>query len=163
MVFLDASVLQRFDERPPDGIDNADRLADLFYFAALVDYFPELSSAAQALLDLEDQFVIYDKAWSGCSNGAEWQHYNARGVSIGLPRNPISFYDGEWLEFANGADWSFANPGIQSATTVDGFNWGPMVSDLIFINNPQGEDDPLPPDPLPLLIQYNFYIPLILR
>ncbi len=162
---LDASILQRFDEdNPIDGICNSDRFGDLFHFASLVDYYSELSPYAQALLNLEGQFVVYDKAWSGSPvEGVEWQHYNARGVSIALPRDPISFYDGEWIEFANGADWSFANPGIQSVTTVDGFNWGPMVSDLIFINNPQGEDDPLPPDPLPLLIQYNFYIPLILR
>jgi hypothetical protein len=84
-------------------------------------------------------------------------------VSIALPLNPISFYDGEWLEFAAGADWSFVNPGTQASIKVDGFNWGPMVSDLIAQNNPQGEDDPLPPDPLPLIVNYSIYLPILIR
>lgn len=162
--FLDASVLQRFDEREPDGIDNADRLADLFQFADLVDYFPELLPAAQALLGIEDQFVIYDQAWSGSpKENVEWKHINARGVSIALPLNPMSFYDGEWLDFAAGADWSFTTPTVQASIQVEGYNWGPMVSELIAQNNPEGKDDPLPPDPLSLLVRYEIYLPMLTR
>ncbi len=91
----------------------------------------------------------------------EWVHDNARGVSIALPVNPFSFYDEEWLDFATGADWSFVIPGTQTSPQVEGYYWGPMVSDLIFNNNPEGEDEPLPPDPLPMLIEYRFYIPMI--
>lgn len=156
---LDTIFLQRFDE-DLDGIDNSDRLADLFHFASLVQSYPELSSSAQALLGLEDDFVIYDRGWSGIwSDGVYWNHDNARGVSISLPLNPISFYDGEWLEFAEGADWSFVNPGSSSVMTTEGFNWGSMVSDLVYVNNPLGEDDPLPPELLAPLLEFKVYLP----
>jgi len=160
---LDHTVLQRFHERGSIEINNVDRLADLFHFAALVNYFPELSPAAQTLLNLQNDFVVYNRAWSGVWEQAIWLYNNAKGVSIALPLNPASFYDGEWLEFAAGADWSFVNPGAQASIKVDGYNWGPMVSDLIAQNNPQGEDDPLPPEPLPLLISYGIYLPILIR
>ncbi len=162
---LDASILQRFDGGFPDGIDNFDRLGDLFQFASLVNEYPELSTAAQSLLELEDEFVVYDKAWSGTPHNEDyyWDHEKARGVSIALPRNPISFYIGDWLEFASGADWSFVNSGVQSSIAIDGFNWGPMVSDLVLINNPAGEDEPLPPDLLPLLGFDKIFLPSIHR
>ena len=160
---LDHTVLQRFHERGSIEINNEDRLADLFHFAALVNYFPELSPAAQTLLNLQNDFVVYNRAWSGVWEQAIWLYNNAKGVSIALPLNPASFYDGEWLEFAAGADWSFVNPGAQASIKVDGYNWGPMVSDLIAQNNPQDEDDPLPPEPLPLLISYGIYLPILIR
>lgn len=160
---LDYTVLQRFHERGSIEINNVDRLADLFHFAALVNYFPEVSPAAQTLLNLQNDFVVYNRAWSGVWEQAIWLYNNAKGVSIALPLDPASFYDGEWLEFAAGADWSFVNPGAQSSVKVDGYNWGPMVSDLIAQNNPQGEDDPLPPEPLPLLISYGIYLPILVR
>jgi len=164
---LDYTVLQRFHERGSIKIDNEDRLADLFHFASLVEQFPDLSPAAQTLLNLENDFVVDNRFWSGMyeeeDEKAVWDYSNARGVSIALPLNPISFYDGEWLEFAAGADWSFVNPGTQASIKVDGFNWGPMVSDLIAQNNPQGEDDPLPPDPLPLIVNYSIYLPILIR
>ena len=160
---LDHTVLQRFHERGSIEINNVDRLADLFHFAALVNYFPELSPAAQTLLNLQNDFVVYNRAWSGVWEQAIWLYNNAKGVSIALPLNPASFYDGEWLEFAAGADWSFVNPGAQASIKVDGYNWGPMVSDLIAQNNPQDEDDPLPPEPLPLLISYGIYLPILIR
>lgn len=91
----------------------------------------------------------------------EWVHDNSRGVSIALPVNPISFYDEEWLDFASGADWSFVIPGRQTSTQVEGYYWGPMVSDLIFKNNSEDEDEPLPPDLLPMLIENRFDITII--
>ena len=162
---LDYTVLQRFHERErnendPPVIDNYDRLADLFHFASLANYFGNISPAAQKLLDLQFDFLIYNRAWSNDT----WNHDNARGVSIALPRSPMSFYNGEWLDFATGADWTFINNStVQSSIQVDGYNWGPMVSDLIAHNNPEGEDSPLPPDPLPLLVRYEIFLPILTR
>jgi|GEM_PF-4130357 hypothetical protein len=145
-------------------INNYDRLADLFHFASLVNDFEQISPTAQSLLNLKDSFVIFNAAWSGyVPGGAEWNHENAQGVSISLPRNPISFYTGDWLEFGSGADWSFVNPKMQSSTAIEGYNWGPMISDLVRLYNPDGEDDPLPPDPLPLIPIYGVLIPMLFK
>jgi len=161
---LDHSIVQRFDEGILPGIDNFDRFADLFHFASLTNYFPELSFAAQALLSTENNFVLYNRAWSGTRpKGTYWNHDNARGVSIALPLNPISFYKGEWLDFASGADWSFVSPSTQSFPQMADYNWGPMVSDLISLNNPEGVDEPTPPEPVPMLVHYEIFIPMILR
>ena len=163
--YLGDSVVQRFDERFPDGISALDRLADIFHFSLLVNNLPELSIAATALLDLEDDFVIFNRAWSGekFDDHVYWDHSNARGVSISLPMNPISFYDGEWLDLATGADWSFVNPNAQSSIQTDGYNWGPMISDLVFLNNPDGDDDPLPPDLVAPGILYSIYLPIVIH
>lgn len=161
---LTGSNLQRFDERDPGGISSYDRLADLYHFASLVNYLPELSSYATPLLDTKNNFVIYNQPWSGYpKENVYWDHTNANGVAISLPTNPISFYIGDWLDFATGADWSFLNPTIQSTTLTDGYYWGPMISDLILLNNPEGDDDPLPPDLVSPGIMYDIYLPLIMN
>jgi len=156
--------LQRFDERFPNGINDDDRLADLFDFADLARSFDELSIAAQALIDLQNNFVIDNRAWSGeYYDGAPWAHDNASGVSIAMPLSPMLFYDGAWLEFATGADWTFTGAVTQPPTVVEGFNWGPMVSDLVELNNADGEDDVNPPELAPLLGWYRAYLPLVLK
>jgi len=160
---LTESNLQRFDERFPNGTSTSDRLADLFHFASLVNFIPELSPAASALLDLEDDFVLYNYAWSGTTwdENIYYDHSNAHGVAISLPTNPISFYIGEWFDFAAGADWSYANHSINNTTNTEGYNWGPMISDLIFLYNPNGADDPIPPDLVAPGIKIDLFLPMI--
>jgi len=163
---LDSSVLQRFDESSPlDGIDNSDRLADLFQFASLMLDFDSTKTTAEELLALEDDFVIFSWAWSGAAeDGPFIDHSKARGVSISLPMKPMSFYVGSWMEFGKGADWSFLN-GTKTLATLEeeeGYDWGPMISELIFINNPDGVDDPNPPELMQKLIPNDFIINLFL-
>lgn len=164
----DYEVLQRFDMEP-NGINNEDQLADLFHFVSLLQNMDEFRTPAMNLLNLEDDFVIFNRAWSGffTFNKKEciWAHSNARGVSIELPREKKSFYNGDWIKFGTGANWDYGNYSKAAVSEVEGYDWGPMISELVYLYNPDSEDQPNPPDPVPLLIieEYPIYLPLILR
>lgn len=86
-------------------------------------------------------------------------------MTISLPIFPISFYDGEWIDFAQGADWSFlTNSNAMDITREVELHWGPMVSEMVMLFNPDGPDQSEPPDlvaPLSTL-EYN-YLPLMLK
>jgi hypothetical protein len=88
----DASMVQRIDEDFDLEIDNDDRLADLYHFAQLVAGLPEpdLQDAANALVATLDSYIVYEDAWSGSveheGETGFWDHGNANGVSIALPR-----------------------------------------------------------------------------
>jgi len=147
----DSSSLQRFDSSGDYVIDNYDVLADLYDFAWQVKGEPKFVSAANDVMAAVNEYVIYNKTWSGSFevNGVPHQYYlnDSHGVSIGLPRSRISFYSPTWLDFAEGADWvisPWSVEGIQINTT--GLNWGAFVSDLVKEYNPTAPDSPNPPD-----------------
>ncbi len=162
------SVLQRYEENGVPGITLADKLVDLYDLAELIRVYPEIQTAADALLETKDSFIIFNEFWSGFDGDSYWDHENSNGVTITLPMNPISFYGGDWLEFAEGTDWTFIFPAKdQESARTSPMEWGPMVSDLVMLYNPDGTDQPFPPNPIePGIGEYPFYdiyLPLIIR
>jgi hypothetical protein len=163
----DVHILQRFQESNTFTVDNNDRLADLYHFALLMEGLgeTEIATAATNLLSSLDNYILFNKAWSGnvIRDGQTygWNHSNSYGVSIALPRNRMSFYTGDWLDLAQGANWqsSLSSMSIMS----DENEWGPFVSELVMNYNPSSPDDPNPPDPISPMVQYQIYLPMITK
>jgi hypothetical protein len=114
-----------------------------------------------------DSYVVYNDAWSGPveHEGATgfWDHGNAYGVSIAIPRSRISFYTFGWLDFAEGAAWTPVGDSGVSARE-DGLQWGPLLVDLVNEFNPDAPDTPDPPEPLPPLVSiWKMYLPIVLQ
>lgn len=129
--------LQRFDETGDGVIDNEDVLADLYDFASMARGEPLLLAAANNLISALNEYVIYNKFWSGTyvDDGITYEYFlnDSHGVSIGLPRSRISYYKDEWLDFAEGADWVISplGPSFAHSETLSGLSWGPFISDLV--------------------------------
>jgi hypothetical protein len=164
----DAKYLQHFEENGDFVIDNDDRLVDLYHFAQLVSGLsePELVNAAKELMTALDEYVLFNQHWSGTINYKghieTWNHDNAHGVSIALPRSPISFYDSDWLDFAGDANWnqsSTQTPDLYQAVTS--YGWSAFLIDLIDKFNPDAPDTPDPPDPVSPLVSIRIYLPLL--
>ena len=75
----------------------------------------------------------------------------------------MSIKGSNWLDFVTGADWPFNSPTTQSSVQIKGYNRGLLVSEMIELKNPEGENDSLPTEPLPLLVNYEFFLPMIKR
>jgi hypothetical protein len=175
------SDLQRFNEDAWPYITLADKLVDLYHLAEIVREFPEIQQEADNLLATKNQFIVKNAYWSGWPKPDEvieewldnqwdiyWDHENSNGVTITFPFNPISFYTGEWLDFAQGTDWAFLNRSgsIQTDNSTD-FYWGKMISLMIEENNPNGEDQPNPPDAVeiytPIKSVFESYFPIVIH
>lgn len=75
----------------------------------------------------------------------------------------MSIKGSSWLDFVTGADWPYINPTTQSSVQIEVYIQDPLVSEMIEPNNPEGDDDSLPPDPLPLFVNYEVFLPMIKR
>lgn len=163
------SILQRFDDSSDDNEvnDPGDILVDLYHFAQLIRDNPTVQAEADLLLETQGNLILWDRAWNGYpkDSTAFMDYSNANGISIAFPTSPSSFYNGEWLEFAQGADWSFTTNSNETVVFRSGeFYWGPMISEMVRLHNPDGPDQSEPPDlvaPMSTL-KYN-YLPFIAK
>ncbi|MFC2036403.1 clostripain-related cysteine peptidase [Chloroflexota bacterium] len=166
----EASVLQRFDENLDLMITNSDRLADLHHFAQLVAQLPEpdVQDAANSLLGSLDDYTVYNDARSGLvryrGQSGFWDHTDAMGISVAVPRDRMSFYTFEWLDFAQGANWTLGMTGSGKSTADNGVEWGPLLVSLVGQFNPDAPGTSEPPDPGPFLVSgWKMYLPIVLR
>jgi formylglycine-generating enzyme required for sulfatase activity len=159
---------QDYDEDDPDSDlinDSSDPLADMYHWVQLIRDDPAIQSECDIFLDTQDKFIVHNESSSGeFSFVLGYVDYsNSHGVSIFLPTESSSFYDGEWLDFAEGADWSFATIASRSETSeLSGMNWGPLISELVMLNNPEAPDHPDPPELVaPITLPTRIFLPLI--
>jgi hypothetical protein len=142
-----SQTVQRYDNKPPSGITLADTYVDLYDFADLVSQTMggnfNIVTAAEAVKVAVDDYVIYEEHDSSATVNLD----NSNGVSIFFPANASSFYSGNNYDFAVGTNWSTrggtANP--EGLTNT----WGPMLVSYFQITQPDGPDDPTPPEPQP--------------
>jgi hypothetical protein len=121
--------------------------------------YPEIVSAAQAVQTAVGTLVIAEQHASSLSTVLE----NSHGVSIFFPVQSSSFYDGNNNDFAAGTQWGGVVP-LAAGPAGSGSAWGPMLVSFIQHTNPDGPDDPTPPDPVArLLSTYPVYLPLVVR
>jgi hypothetical protein len=82
-------------------------------------------------------------------------------VSIFFPSNLSSFYYAENNDFAAGTDWGNNPPVLRAEDTI---SWGQMLVEYIARVNPNGIDDPTPPEPRPKSVPTpSLYLPLVVR
>jgi choice-of-anchor C domain-containing protein len=148
------NIVQTFDQNDDNVLNAADDYRDLYDFATLVKSFyfdAEVISAAQNVIDAVDSFVAFEAHQEpGRAEGVESSH----GIAIYFPGRPSSFYSHLNYDFAEGVDWSIF--GRQEASALSAFGqgndpvlWGNMLISYVQYANPNGEDIPLPPDPVP--------------
>jgi hypothetical protein len=136
---------------------------------------PGLAATAAALKAALAEYVVANWAWSnddfrvevnGNIHTHSYDHSDAHGVSVALPRVRTLFYMGDWLEFAEGTDWADLGPAGGSPPVADAaaFEWGPMLVDLITQFNPDDPGTVEPPEPvaMPSLL-HHVWLPLIVR
>lgn len=117
------------------------------------------------LLSTKNDYVVFNRSWGGSfsfeGSNYYYNHHYGFGVTVNLPTSPASFYWDGWLDFAEGANWiGFM---LNNESTVDGLEWGAMVSELVLKFNPSGSDQSTPPALIAPLSNYPIYLPVILR
>jgi hypothetical protein len=131
----------------------SDDYIDLYHFTQLVyEKFNEQSikDAAQDLMAAIDDYVIYN------SSSLD----DAYGVSIFFPDMKSSYYSGDNNDFANGTVW--ASNSMAKNRSSDSINWGNLLVNIFQQIDPEGPDNPNPPEPLPKETTTTIYLPLIL-
>jgi len=159
-----ATNVQRYDNEVANSvwvIDMYDTYVDLYDPSSLIAHdlstYPDIASAAQAVMTAIDAYILYEAHASSSTYYLDDSH----GVSIFFPDNPSSFYYAENNDFAAGTDWGNDPP---LALAAAGNSWGPMLVEYIARVNPDGVDDPIPPEPRPKSVPtQTIYLPIIVR
>lgn len=140
----------------PSHTSHTEYYIDLYHFAQLVNVnFSDqaIKDAAQNLLAAIDDYVVYNRS----------SFANAHGVSIFFPDIKSSYYTGYNNDFADGTDWttvrSSAASGNRSSAPVV---WGNLLVDIFQEVDPEGPDNPNPPEPMPKESGYLRYLPIFL-
>jgi probable HAF family extracellular repeat protein len=157
-----AAIVQRYDNEGTDPvIDTNDTYVDLYHLSSLIaqnlSAYPDIVSAAQAVITAVDAYILYEAHGSTSSYNLDDSH----GVSIFFPSNLSSFYYAENNDFAAGTDWGNNPPLLRAEDTI---SWGQMLVEYIARVNPNGIDDPTPPEPRPKSVPTpSLYLPLVVR
>ena len=160
-----AGQVQRFNNKggAASGITISDTYVDLYHFADLVSvnlftHTNILATSTQLMSLIEDNYIIAERHRSEVGYNLD----NSHGVSIFLPATASSFYDADCCDFAVGTNWSYVLPILQASATEA--PWGGMLVDYFQATQPDGPDDPTPPEPVAKLRPgYMVYLPLISR
>ena len=156
-----AQLVQRFDNESPSGITTADTYVDLYDFASLVSQnlaaYPAIVAAAEDVKTAVSSAVIYESHKSSASTLVGDSH----GVSIFFPATASSFYNPTNYAFAVGANWGGNHRQAPSAADT----WAGMLGGYFALVQPNGPDDPNPPEPVEKLAGASFelYLPLLKR
>lgn len=132
---------------------------DLYDFARLVkERFsdPEIQAAADGVMAaIQDNYVVYN-----CSKFS-----TAQGVSIFFPDMKSSFYDDRY-DFSIGTNWDrVEGPDIQASiqSTPTPKIWGNFLADVFHQVDPNGPDNPNPPEPIGKQEQFQVFLPILRR
>ena len=152
--------VQRFDNKSPDGITMADTYIDLYHFAYLASVwlsdYPEILSSAEAVMTAVDQAVLYERHGSSAESNLD----NSHGISIFFPATASSFYHRDNYTFAIGGPW---DP-VQGTALAGEASWAGMLGTYFQATQPNGPDDPTPPEPATKLrLDRRLYLPTVMR
>ncbi len=129
---------------------------DLYHFAQLVNVnFTDqaIKDAAQNLLAAIDDYLVYNRSSLA----------NAHGVSIFFPDIKSSYYTGYNNDFADGTDWITGSSLIAGGNrSSDPVGWGSLLVDIFQEVDPDGPDDPNPPELMPKESDNYIYLPIML-
>jgi len=158
-----AANVQRFDNKAPKGLTPADTYIDLYDFAALagteLGAYPDITTAAGQVMQAVNNYVIYESHGSDEGTNLDESH----GVSIFFPATASSFYNPANYDFAVGATWGGGMAASQPAA-AQASTWGGWLVHYFQVTQPDGLDDPIPPEPIAKLSALTrLYLPLILR
>lgn len=169
----DVSRLQHFDRDGNYSINSSDDYVDLYDFASRLRQATGQSSVAAAALDLENatQQIVggnsYARSGAWLPNTPQNDHSRAHGISIFWPSQRRSFLNMNWSSWADGvsswlprsADGLVENGPMDEATNA----W--MQSLIDFTNQTNPTDNPNPPSPIAVNIDYPFsmYLPSVSR
>jgi hypothetical protein len=157
------STVQRFEMNGDNVIDLSDDYIDLYDFARLVKASfsdSDVQEAAQGLMDDIVAYITAEHHGSGTTGGQVWNLDNSHGVSVLFPSTASSFYAASNYDFATGAIWPSAS-GISAGIEEGANEWGPMLVNYFQTTQPGGPDNPAPPEPLPLRLEFELYLPVI--
>jgi hypothetical protein len=160
-LFSLGGLVQRYDNKAPSGLTPADTYADLGDLAGLIAQnlgeYPGIVAAAQAVQAGVADAVVFESHGSSAAVNVD----NSHGLAIFFPGNPSSFYYGANNDFAAGTTWG--NPESPQGAG-GGISWGPLLVAYIAEVNPDGEDDPHPPDPIAKVFEFfEIFLPVIER
>jgi hypothetical protein len=164
--------LQHFDIIGDSAINNYDYQVDLYHFAMKMNEINLLKPTATELIVALEDYIVENFAWSGefdyDGELTSWDHSNAYGVSISLPRfYRFGFYNEDWLDFAGlgtAGDIKLTNSDVKSSS-----NWKLLMEELILEFNPEAEVLIDPPELISPLIApeepstNNIYLPMLVR
>lgn len=159
------STVQRFEMNGDGVINPSDDYIDLYDFARLVKLnFPDsgIQVAAQGVMDAVNDYVLIEHHRSGTAGGHTWNLDNSHGVSVFFPSTASSFYNANNYDFATGAMWH-GTTGLAFSINQAAVEWGPMLVSYFQITQPDGPDNPVPPQPLPRRQELRVYLPIIIR
>lgn len=151
--------VQRFNNIDPlhTGIDTNDTYADLYDFAYQVESLyqtPSVTAAAQTLINAIQTYINY----SAQNNNSDVK--NSHGVSIFMPNTLSSFYTVDNYDFAWGTKWPI--PGSALSVITNGSGWGNMLVTYFSITQPNGIDDPNPPEAFSKPQYYKYlFLPIV--
>jgi hypothetical protein len=153
---------QHFDSSGDLVLDAADAYVDLYGFSAraraLFADDPEVSAAAQAVVDAATAYVLIERHGTGTAQWKTLQLDGSHGVAIFYPPSASSFYTASNYAFAAGATW---NPQAAARGAADAAGgWGPLLVTYFRTTQPNGPDNPTPPRPLaPLAEAFRTFLP----
>jgi len=140
-----------FVQKFEDYID-LEHLVQLIYFD---DLFSEnIRVSADEVISTVHQYIVYERS----------SLENAHGVSIFFPDMRSSYYNGSNNDFAAGTVWNVAwgNENTYFPDT-ESVGWGNMLVHLFDEIDPGGPDNPNEPEPLPKIVYFEIYLPIINR
>jgi hypothetical protein len=165
--------VQRFNDEGDlaSGITITDTYVDLYHFADLasVEFLTNteiLTTSLQVMSVIENDYIIAERHRSKPGYDLD----NSHGVSIFFPATASSFYDDNCCDFAEGTDWKYV---LNAQPIESGPIWGKLLVSYFQATQPNGPDDPTPPEPVPLLqpgvdesppeTEKSIFLPLLLR
>lgn len=168
--------VQHLDSDGDFDIDLEDEFIDLYHFAYLVNADfddPAIQNNAQALLSSLDEYIVWNRTWSGSFSiprdpcvlprKCVWDLDNSYGVSIFFTEYSRSFYEDGWLEFTAGTFWDiFTTESETTHSLTNTIGWGPMLVEYVREANHNQPDNPYAPDLQPPLNSLSYsYLPMI--
>ena len=152
--------VQRFNNIDSElkSINKQDTYADLYDFSRLVKALfqdQNVKDAAQSVMtEIESNYIIYNR--HAILMGVD----NSHGVSILLPNIRSSYYTGINYAFAADTVW-FPPVSMLITNEITNIGWGDMLANYFTITQPNGPDDPTPPDAVARPQSFFSFIPMI--
>jgi len=145
-------IIRNFSVQKFEDYIDLEHLAQLIYTDYL--FSENIRDSADEVISTVHQYIVYEKS----------SFENAHGVSIFFPDMRSSYYNGNNNDFAAGTVWNVAT-GNENTNFPDteSVGWGNMLVHLFDEIDPGGPDNPNEPEPLPKIVYFEIYLPIINR
>ena len=147
-----SNLVQKFPSQSNYRHGN-DIYIDLYHFAELItqEFSDQMViDSANNLMSALNNYVVYNQS----------SLLDAHGVSIFFPDVKSSYYTESNNIFASGTEWSVTNRSYSRSD--EPLTWGNLLVDLFREIDPEGPDNPYPPEPMPKADYSRNYLPLII-